>query len=66
MYDPLRSDIKWNEHYEQLKREAPEMLMLDVIKHIPKMVPSKFGLVPAGSVLSYQQRLDDNIVLNNL
>jgi putative phage-type endonuclease len=64
LYDPLRSDIKWNEHYEQLKREAPEMLMLDVIKHIPKMVPSKFGLVPAGSVLSYQQRLDDNIVLN--
>ncbi|XP_060603848.1 uncharacterized protein LOC132756730 [Ruditapes philippinarum] len=39
LYDPLRSDIKWNEHYEQLKREAPEMLMLDVIKHIPKMVP---------------------------
>lgn len=64
LYNPLRSEVKWGEHYDTLQKHAPEILVLDAIKENPRDVPSKFGQVPAGSVLSYQQRLDDNVVLN--
>ena len=40
------------------------MLVVPAMKDSPTMIQSKFGLVPAGSVLSYQQRLDENIVIN--
>lgn len=62
LYYPLRIDIKWNGRYENFEAEAPEMLMEEAIKDIAKMVSCKFDIVPAGSVLSYQPRLDDNIV----
>lgn len=57
LYNPLESDVKWNEQYEKVKAEASEMLVVDAMKDNPKMFPSKFGLVPAGSILSYQQTL---------
>ena len=67
LYNPVRGEpINWMDHYMKLHQTAPDFLVLPAIK--PRsdvtMVQSKFGPVPSGSVLSYQQKLDDDFIMN--
>ena len=66
LYNPVRGQpIDWHEKCSRLTDVSPDLLVVAAIeeKNI-KNVPSKFGPVPHGSILSYQQRLDENCILN--
>lgn len=65
LYNPLRGDpIDWHAKHDFLAKTAPEFLVLSAIKDKPTMTMSKFGPVPYGSLLSYQQKLDDDFIMN--
>ena len=65
LYNPLRTDVDWHTKHDKVQNTAPELLILAAIKEKPTLtVPSKFGPVPFGSVLSYQQRLEDDYIMN--
>ena len=66
LYNPVRGQpINWQEKCTKLSDISPDLLVIPAIqeKNI-RYVPSKFGPVPWGSILSYQQRLKENCVLN--
>ena len=65
LYNPLRTDVDWHTKHDKVQDTAPELLILAAIKEKPALtVPSKFGPVPFGSVLSYQQRLENDYIMN--
>ena len=66
LYNPIRGQpINWNEMYPKLIEASPDLLVIPAIQKINiRYVASKFGPVPHGSILIYQQRLEDNCVLN--
>lgn len=66
LYNPLRGDpIDWSSKYQKLSETTPDMLMLSAIKSTNiQMVNSKFGSVPRGSLLSYQQPLESACIIN--
>lgn len=56
----------------QLKSLNPELLLWSLLPHLENFassqlpsVQTKFGMVPKGSVISYQQRLTEKYVINN-
>ena len=66
LYNPVRGQpINWNEMYPKLIEASPDFLVIPAIQESNiRYVASKFGPVPHGSILSYQQRLEDNCILN--
>ena len=66
LYNPVRGQpINWNEKCSKLIDVSPDLLVIPAIQETNiRYVASKFGLVPRGSILSYQQRLEDNCILN--
>ena len=66
LYNPIREPgVEWTENFDQLKAADKHLLVLPAIglSHIPS-VSSKFGLVPKGSVISYQQKLESGCMIN--
>ena len=67
LYNPIRGKpINWTEHEENIKSLDPHMLILPAIDQAESvtMVDTKFGKFPKGSVISYQQKLEDGFVVN--
>ena len=68
LYNPIRGQpINWNEKCSKLIDVSPELLVIPatcIQETNIRYVSSKFGPVPRDSVLSYQQRLEDNCILN--
>ena len=68
LYNTVRGQpINWNEMYPKLIEASPDLLVIPAIQESNiRYVPSKFGPVPHGSILSYQQRLEDNCITVSL
>ncbi|XP_045178965.2 uncharacterized protein LOC123538734 [Mercenaria mercenaria] len=69
LYNPVRgAPPNWTAYYPKLAELAPDSLILPSLELYSKvkMVPSKFGPVPTGSVLSYQQKLSEDEFVQNV
>ena len=66
LYNPVRDlAINMNEKRSKLIDFSPDLLVIPAIQEINiRYVSSKFGPVPRGSILCYQQSLEDNCILN--
>ena len=66
LYNPVRGQpINLHGKCTKLSSVSPDLLVIPAIQEVNiRYVPSKFGPVPRGSILSYQQRLEDNCILN--
>lgn len=66
LYNPVRGDsVNWKDHVDELQSSVKDMLIIPALKLVNvENVTCKFGQVPKGSVLSYQQRLEENCVIN--
>ena len=66
LYNPIRGQpLNWSDKYSKLSDVSPDLLVLPAIQEkVISYVPSKFGPVPLGSILGYQQRLEENCILN--
>jgi hypothetical protein len=66
LYNPIRGEkITWKDHVESFNAVDANMLILPALKTDDvQLTDSKFGKVPKGSVLSYQQKLETGFVMN--
>jgi len=66
LYNPVKGQPpEWCFGHQLLQPVAPDMLVLPCLAtKSADVVLTKFGPVPLGSVLIYQQKLDDNLVIN--
>jgi len=66
LYNPVKGHpTDWSLGHHLLQHVAPDMLVLPCLAtKSADVVLTKFGPAPVGSVLSYQQKLDDNLVIN--
>ena len=66
LYNPIRSEgVNWRHNFEFFSSADQRMLILPAIglSDVP-LVSSKFGLVPKGSILSYQQKMESGCLIN--
>ena len=66
LYNPIRGNpIDWKANVNKLQKAMPNMLALAAMQtSTTQNVTTKFGQAASGSVLSYQQKLSDDYVLN--
>ena len=66
LYNPVRGPpVNWKDNIKHLEAAVPGMLILPVLKlDNVETVTCKFGQVPKGCVLSYQQKMDDDCIIN--
>ena len=66
LYNPIRGNpIGWKANINKLQKAMPNMLALAAMQtSTTQIVTTKFGQAASGSVLSYQQKLSDDYVLN--
>ena len=66
LYNPIRGQgVDWKQNLDQLTAADKDMLILPALglSNVPA-ISSKFGLVPKGSVISYQQKLESGCMIN--
>ena len=66
LYNPVRGQgVDWKQNLDQLIAADKHLLILPALglSYVPA-VSSKFGLVPKGSVISYQQKLENGCMIN--
>ena len=66
LYNPIRGNpIDWKANINKLQKAMPNMLALAAMQtSTTQNVTTKFCQAASGSVLSYQQKLSDDYVLN--
>lgn len=66
LYNPVRGEgVDWKQNLDQLSSANNNLLIFPALRlsNVPS-VSSKFGLVPKGSILSYQQKLESGCMIN--
>ena len=66
LYDPTQGKLPdWNILKKELHNDKPELLVMPSLENMSlTMVDTKFGPAPRGSLLSYQQPLDGDLMCN--
>lgn len=69
LYNPIRGQpINWSEHESKMKEIDKHILILPTLQqheqNANNMVVPKLGKFQKGSIISYQQKLDDDFAMN--